>query len=80
VVFIALPVVLKAYPRLLRRKVVVCPEDGRRALVEIDPGPPVFGAISNFLKLRIFHCSLWNGKHGCGGRCTDDEDSKCRRE
>jgi hypothetical protein len=75
--FVVVPVVLKAYRRLLRRQVVVCPEDGRRALVEIDPGPPVFGAaISSFLRLRILRCSLWVGKHRCGGRCTNDERFK----
>lgn len=62
-------VVLEAWERFRRSRVVTCPETGLPASVGVDAGHAAMTAAWGRPDLRIAACSRWPERAGCDQRC-----------
>jgi hypothetical protein len=67
-VFLVIPVV-SAWRRWRRTRIVTCPENAKRAAVEVDLRFAMVGSIVGRPELRLRDCSRWPERGGCGQVC-----------
>jgi hypothetical protein len=70
VLFVLLPVVVHAFQRYRKKRVLRCPETGGLAEVDIDAPRAAFSSAFGKPLLRVKNCSLWPKRKGCGEDCV----------
>ncbi len=70
-ILVGLPVAstLKTYFNNRGRRPVFCPDDGRRAEVEVDPKFALQAAMQGKERSRVQTCTLWPENATCGQEC-----------
>lgn len=68
--FVVGPVMLDAFSRFRRRRIVRCPETGLLADVAVDAPRAGLTAVPGPSDVRVVKCSLWPAREGCAQRCV----------
>jgi hypothetical protein len=63
---------LRAYLRMRGKRLVTCPETGKPAGVEVNPGRAVRGSVLGRSALRLQECSRWPERQHCGQECLKE--------
>jgi len=69
VLYVVMPVVVGAYRRYRRPRLVTCPETHQAAAVQVDAGHAALTATLHDVDLRLSSCSRWPERHDCGQEC-----------
>ncbi|SRR6266496_3754095 len=67
--FVVLPVALTALSEHRDPRIVACPSTGASAMISVDAGRAVRGAIFGRSRLFVEKCSLWPDREGCDRAC-----------
>lgn len=70
VVFVIVPVGLRAYSCYRRPKLVTCPEACRSAEIKLDAAGAALHAIVRRPRLAVIACSLWPRRRRCSQACS----------
>ena len=65
------PVMLDAFLRFRRGRIVGCPETGLLAEVGLDARHAARTAVPGPPDVRVVACSLWPERRGCAQRCVE---------
>ncbi len=68
--YLALGSAVPAWLRFRGKRVIVCPETGKPAAVEVDAGHAALTALPHPV-LRLESCTRWPERKGCGQVCLD---------
>src|SRR5512138_1749533 len=60
---------VRASQRFGGERVIICPETGRQALVEVDAKHAALSSLVGQTDLRLDQCSRWPIKQDCGQDC-----------
>ena len=60
---------VRASQRFGGERVIICPETGRQAMVEVDAKHAALSSLVGQTDLRLEHCSRWPIKQDCGQDC-----------
>src|SRR5215813_10978467 len=73
IIFAAIYFVVAFFVRSSRRfsgeRVIICPETGKQAMVEVDAQHAALSSLVGQTDLRLEHCSRWPIKQDCGQDC-----------
>lgn len=72
ILLVIFPVVLDAFHRYRKRRVITCPETHGPAEVQLDAGRAAFAAAIGKPLLAVKNCSLWPQKKGCDEACVKE--------
>ena len=67
--FVLVPVALHTFARYRAPRVLVCPERGERARIDIDAPRAALTSAFGRPRLRARWCTLWPQERGCGEGC-----------
>ena len=60
---------VRASQRFGGERVIICPETGKQAMVEVDAKHAALSSLVGQTDLRLEHCSRWPIKQDCGQDC-----------
>jgi hypothetical protein len=67
--YVIAPIVLDAFARFRRRRMVRCPATGLGAEIALDARHAALTAIPGPPQARVAACSLWPERQGCAQAC-----------
>lgn len=62
-------IAIRAFIRYRGTRVIVCPETGKSAAVEVDSGHAATSAVTGDIELRLKDCSRWPKRRLCDQAC-----------
>ncbi len=68
--YVVAPIVIDAFIRFRRRRIVRCPETGLGAEIALDARHAALTAIPGPPRMRVTACSLWPEREGCAQACV----------
>jgi hypothetical protein len=68
-VYVLFPVAFTTFLSYRDRRVLYCPETGKKANINIDAHHAALGSLFGRTKLRVRDCTLWPGKKYCKQEC-----------
>ena len=68
-IYLGIRYFVKASQRFGGERVIICPETGKQAMVEVDTKYAALSSLVRQPDLRLEHCSRWPIKQDCGQDC-----------
>lgn len=73
--YLAFPLMTRAFYRFRGRRIIVCPETHEPAGVRVDARHAAVTSLLGKTRLRLDDCTRWPERQGCGQECLEQVES-----